>query len=174
MAGAPVDIAARQSRLSSIAEATPLTMFQSLVNLGDGRVLGRNLAKFWGNDADANGIRESLQTLQLRAKRARAAGMSPAARALRSDVVRRAASHGGTLRCAEARRVAYRNVDKSYASHRLKLTWLIARRLQDSAAVVVASLSIAPKKPRLLERGITKPVTAGSGAGDCDACTWRR
>ncbi len=65
MAGAPVDIAARQSGLSAIAEATPLTMFQRLVNLGDGRVLGRNLAKFWGNDADANGIRESLQTLQL-------------------------------------------------------------------------------------------------------------
>src|ERR1700730_10644302 len=65
MAGAPVDIAARQSRLSALAEATPLAMFQSLVNLGDGRVLGRDLAKFWGNDADANGIRESLQTLQL-------------------------------------------------------------------------------------------------------------
>jgi poly(3-hydroxybutyrate) depolymerase len=64
MAGAPVDIAARRSRLSAIAEATPLTKFQSLVNLGDGRVLGRNLAKFWGNDADADGIRESLQTLQ--------------------------------------------------------------------------------------------------------------
>jgi hypothetical protein len=45
--------------------------------------------------------------------------MSPAARALRSDVVRRAASRGGTLRCAEARRVAYRDVEKSYASHRL-------------------------------------------------------
>jgi hypothetical protein len=55
----------------------------------------------------------------VRAKRARAAEMSPAARALRSDVVRRAASRGGTLRCAEARRVAYRDVDKSYASHRL-------------------------------------------------------
>jgi hypothetical protein len=55
----------------------------------------------------------------VRAKRARAAGMSPAARALRSDVVRRAASRGGTLRYAEARRVAYRDVDKSYASHRL-------------------------------------------------------
>jgi hypothetical protein len=41
----------------------------------------------------------------VRAKRARAAGMSPAARALRSDVVRRAASRGGTLRCAEARRL---------------------------------------------------------------------
>src|SRR6267154_6003283 len=65
MAGAPVDIAARQSQLSAKAEATPLTMFQSLVNLGDGRVLGRNLAKFWGNDVDANDIRESLQTLQL-------------------------------------------------------------------------------------------------------------
>src|ERR1700681_2823119 len=64
MAGAPVDIAARQSRLSAKAEATPLIMFQSLVNFGDGRVIGRSLAKFWGNDTDANGIRESLQTLQ--------------------------------------------------------------------------------------------------------------
>jgi poly(3-hydroxyalkanoate) synthetase len=64
MAGAPVDIAARQSRLSAKAEATPLIMFQSLVNFGDGRVIGRNLARFWGNDTDANGIRESLQTLQ--------------------------------------------------------------------------------------------------------------
>src|ERR1700720_612337 len=64
MAGAPVDIAARQSRLSAIAEATPLIMFQSLVNLGDGRVIGRYLAKFWGNDADASNIRESLQALQ--------------------------------------------------------------------------------------------------------------
>src|SRR6202040_3046659 len=64
MAGAPVDIAARQSRLSGMAEATPLNMFQSLVNLGDGRVIGRYLAKFWGNDTDANNIRESLQALQ--------------------------------------------------------------------------------------------------------------
>ena len=43
MAGAPIDIAARQSRLSAKAEATPLIMFQSLVNFGDGRVIGRNL-----------------------------------------------------------------------------------------------------------------------------------
>ena len=64
MAGAPVDIAARQSRLSAMAEATPLIMFQSLVNLGDGRVIGRNIAKFWGNDTDANAIRESLQAVQ--------------------------------------------------------------------------------------------------------------
>jgi poly(3-hydroxyalkanoate) synthetase len=39
-------------------------MFQSLVNLGNGRVIGRNIANFWGNDTDANAIRESLQTLQ--------------------------------------------------------------------------------------------------------------
>jgi poly(3-hydroxyalkanoate) synthetase len=39
-------------------------MFQSLVNLGNGRVIGRNLAKFWGNDTEASDIRESLQTLQ--------------------------------------------------------------------------------------------------------------
>jgi poly(3-hydroxybutyrate) depolymerase len=64
MAGAPVDIAARQSRLSAKAEATPLVMFQSLVNFGGGRVIGRNLAKFWGNEADADCIRESLQTPQ--------------------------------------------------------------------------------------------------------------
>src|SRR3984893_238310 len=64
MAGAPVDIAARQSRLSAIAEATPLIMFQSLVDFGDGRVIGRPMGRFWGNDTDANGIRESLQTVQ--------------------------------------------------------------------------------------------------------------
>jgi poly(3-hydroxybutyrate) depolymerase len=63
MAGAPIDIAARQSRLSAIAEATPLIMFQSLVNLGNGRVIGESIARFWGNDTDASAIRESLQTL---------------------------------------------------------------------------------------------------------------
>jgi poly(3-hydroxyalkanoate) synthetase len=64
MAGAPIDIAARPSLLSAIAAATPLTMFQSLVDLGDGRLVGRNVAKFWGNDSvDANDIHQSLQTL---------------------------------------------------------------------------------------------------------------
>ena len=64
MAGAPVDIAAQQSGLSAVAEATPLIMFESLVNLGNGLVIGRNVAQFWGNSTDANDIRESLQTLQ--------------------------------------------------------------------------------------------------------------
>ena len=40
-------------------------MFQSLVSLGDGRLIGRNVAKFWGNDTvDADDIRRSLQTLE--------------------------------------------------------------------------------------------------------------
>jgi poly(3-hydroxyalkanoate) synthetase len=39
-------------------------MFESLVNLGNGRVIGRDVAKFWGNGTDAIDIRESLQTLQ--------------------------------------------------------------------------------------------------------------
>lgn len=65
MAGAPVDIAARQSELSAVAEATPLTVFQSLVHSGEGRVIGRNVAKLWGNDSvDADDICEALQTLQ--------------------------------------------------------------------------------------------------------------
>jgi len=65
MAGSPVDIAARQSGLSAVAAATPLTMFQSLVNLGDGRVIGRNAAKLWATDGvAANDVRESLQTTE--------------------------------------------------------------------------------------------------------------
>lgn len=65
MAGAPVDISARQSALSAIAEATPMTMFRNLVSLGEGRVIGRHVATFWGNDSVVEAdIRETLQTLQ--------------------------------------------------------------------------------------------------------------
>jgi hypothetical protein len=79
--------------------------------------------------------------------------MSLAARALRSDVVRRAASRGGTLRCAEARRVAYRDVDKSYASHRL-----VAGREATSRQRYCRSrhlFRIAPKETQLLDRRTT-------------------
>jgi poly(3-hydroxyalkanoate) synthetase len=64
MAGAPVDIAAGQSRLSAIAEAAPLTSFRSLVDLGNGRVLGGDVVNFWGNATDEGSIRENLQTAQ--------------------------------------------------------------------------------------------------------------
>jgi poly(3-hydroxybutyrate) depolymerase len=64
MAGSPIDIAAQKSKFSSVAAATPLIMFENLVNSGEGRVIGRNIAKFWGNDTDADNIRESLQPVQ--------------------------------------------------------------------------------------------------------------
>ncbi|MFL6826133.1 MAG: alpha/beta fold hydrolase [Bradyrhizobium sp.] len=64
MAGSPIDIAAQQSKFSSVAAATPLIMFENLVSSGEGRVIGRNIAKFWGNDTDADNIRESLQPAQ--------------------------------------------------------------------------------------------------------------
>jgi poly(3-hydroxybutyrate) depolymerase len=65
MAGTPIDTAARPSELSAIAKATPLTMFQGLVKLGDGRVVGSNIAKFWRNGCvDTNEIQQSLQTVQ--------------------------------------------------------------------------------------------------------------
>jgi len=65
MAGTPVDTAARPSELSAVARATPLTTFQSLVDLGDGRLIGSNVAKLWRNDdVDANDIRQALQTLE--------------------------------------------------------------------------------------------------------------
>jgi poly-beta-hydroxyalkanoate depolymerase len=65
MAGAPIDIAARRSGLSGMAEATPLSVFEGLVRLGEGRVIGRNVARFWGGDSvGTNDIRQSLQTLR--------------------------------------------------------------------------------------------------------------
>jgi len=59
-----------------------------------------NLALGAASTSNANRCHRRLrQTVS--AKRTRAAGMSPAARELRSDVVRRAASRGETSRCAE-------------------------------------------------------------------------
>src|SRR5512141_706297 len=48
LAGAPIDIAAAPSGLSAITDASPLSLFQELVRLGGGRVLGRAVLKFWG------------------------------------------------------------------------------------------------------------------------------
>ncbi len=65
MAGTPVDTAARPSKLSAMAEATPLAVFKNLVTLGEGRVIGRNLARVWrGGVIEADDIRASLQTPQ--------------------------------------------------------------------------------------------------------------
>ncbi len=63
LAGAPVDIAAGQSALSALAGGSPLALFHELVKLGDGRVLGRKVQKFWGQETiGANDIHRIMQT----------------------------------------------------------------------------------------------------------------
>ena len=65
VAGAPVDIAAAPSALSTLAENSPLAIYRELVRLGGGVLPGRNALKFWGSDQiDAEGIRQLLQTEQ--------------------------------------------------------------------------------------------------------------
>ncbi|AMN38481.1 alpha/beta fold hydrolase [Rhodoplanes sp. Z2-YC6860] len=48
LAGSPIDIAAGSSPLSELAATTPLSTFQQLVELGEGRMLGRHLLAVWG------------------------------------------------------------------------------------------------------------------------------
>ncbi len=64
LAGAPIDIAAGQSALSALADASPLALFHELVKLGDGLVLGREVQKFWG--AETLGRDEIHDLLQAR------------------------------------------------------------------------------------------------------------
>lgn len=63
IAGAPIDVAAAPSNLSTIVDTNPLTIFEELVRLGDGRVLGQKFLAFWSptepSDDDICGL---LQT----------------------------------------------------------------------------------------------------------------
>jgi poly(3-hydroxybutyrate) depolymerase len=63
LAGAPIDIAAGQSGLSALVDASPLELFQELVKLGDGRVLGHKVLNLWGPEIlDSEDIHQLLQT----------------------------------------------------------------------------------------------------------------
>jgi len=63
VAGAPVDIDAAPSGLSTLVDATPRALFHELVRLGDGRALGRAVAKFWGPETvEAEDIHALLET----------------------------------------------------------------------------------------------------------------
>jgi len=65
LVGAPIDIAAGQSALSALADASPLALFDELVKFGDGRVLGRKVLKFWGAETlQRHEIRDLLQTTE--------------------------------------------------------------------------------------------------------------
>jgi poly(3-hydroxybutyrate) depolymerase len=66
LVGAPVDIAAGQSGLTALVEASPTALFRELVSLGDGRILGQKVLKFWGPESvDSRDIHEILQTNEL-------------------------------------------------------------------------------------------------------------
>ena len=63
LAGAPIDIAAASSGLSAITDASPLSLFQEMVLLGGGRVLGRAVQRFWGPETlEDDEIHQLLQT----------------------------------------------------------------------------------------------------------------
>jgi len=65
LAGAPIDLGAGESALSRVAHSTPLSVFKDLVALGNGRMLGRNLFRFWEQTSlDAQAIHTTLQSDQ--------------------------------------------------------------------------------------------------------------
>ncbi|MGZ5001542.1 MAG: alpha/beta fold hydrolase [Methylomonas sp.] len=63
LAGAPIDIAAAPSGLSVLVDASPFAVFQELVKLGDGRVFGHRVLKFWAPQTLESGdIHQLLQS----------------------------------------------------------------------------------------------------------------
>jgi poly(3-hydroxybutyrate) depolymerase len=63
LAGAPIDIAAAPSALSTLAEGAPLASFHELVRLGDGVLPGRKVLKLWGPETvAAEEVHQLLQT----------------------------------------------------------------------------------------------------------------
>jgi poly(3-hydroxybutyrate) depolymerase len=65
LAGAPIDNAAAGSGLSEIARNTPMSLFQELVDLGQGRILGQHILQFWAQYAfDRAGVHRLLQSAE--------------------------------------------------------------------------------------------------------------
>jgi len=63
LAGAPIDIAAAPSGLTAITDNTPLSLFYDLVRLGEGRVLGQAVQRFWTpQPVTDDDVRHVLQT----------------------------------------------------------------------------------------------------------------
>jgi len=62
LAGAPIDMAAGKSKVSELAANTPSPVFNELVGLGEGRVLGRWLLQWWSPHLDTNEIHALLQS----------------------------------------------------------------------------------------------------------------
>jgi poly(3-hydroxybutyrate) depolymerase len=62
LAGAPIDIGAGKSKLSDMAQDTPMRFFNELVELGQGRVLGPQLLQCWTEELDGSAIHHLLQS----------------------------------------------------------------------------------------------------------------
>jgi poly(3-hydroxyalkanoate) synthetase len=62
LVGAPIDIAAGNSKLSDLAINTPIGIFRELVQLGDGRVLGQRLLQCWTPDLGRDEIHRLLES----------------------------------------------------------------------------------------------------------------
>jgi poly(3-hydroxyalkanoate) synthetase len=62
LAGAPIDMAAGNSKISELAGNTPNPVFKEFVTLGEGRVLGQWLLQWWGAHLDTADIHALLQS----------------------------------------------------------------------------------------------------------------
>ena len=61
LAGAPIDVEAGQSELSKRAASVPLSVFEELVRLGGGRLLGRHVLELWAPPLGTDEIDRVLQ-----------------------------------------------------------------------------------------------------------------
>ena len=61
LAGAPIDIAAGVSKVSQLAAELPLSAFEEIVHLGDGRVLGQKMLELWAPALDTEDAQRILQ-----------------------------------------------------------------------------------------------------------------
>jgi poly(3-hydroxyalkanoate) synthetase len=62
LVGAPIDNAVGASGLAQVARNTPLSIFKEMVELGQGRILGQHMLKFWAAYAfDREALHELLQ-----------------------------------------------------------------------------------------------------------------
>lgn len=61
LVGAPVDVRAAKTGLMQTVDELPLSAFENLVRLGEGRVLGRYALKLWGSASAVDDVARSLQ-----------------------------------------------------------------------------------------------------------------
>jgi poly(3-hydroxybutyrate) depolymerase len=63
LAGAPIDNGANASGLSRLARDTPISIFKELIDIGNGRVLGQHVLRFWAlAELDREAVHELLQS----------------------------------------------------------------------------------------------------------------